>query len=163
MNRQEYDNLPRGLGTGKDRAPVRTRAGTAERDAVITRIGDAFAGGYLTREEADERLSQAMHAMLADELRPLVEDLPGPPPPAAERWKSAAACYRDSVHFWLAGIPAGLLVMVVPVSVIATFGGRLSAARSTVITVTLIIGLYILIISVVQAVEAHVRKEKGRF
>jgi hypothetical protein len=68
--------------------PVRTgsvRIGDAERDQAISELGEHFVAGRLTREEFDERSDQAGRARYADDLAPLLADLPDPAAPAARQ------------------------------------------------------------------------------
>jgi hypothetical protein len=53
------------------------RIGDAERDTAVERLGEHFAAGRLTKEEFDERATQASAARYDDDLRPLFADLPG--------------------------------------------------------------------------------------
>ncbi|MCI1747825.1 MAG: DUF1707 domain-containing protein [Acidipropionibacterium sp.] len=54
----------------------RIRAGFADRDATLSRLGDAYAAGYLDQQEFDERSSRATTARFRDDLVPLTGDLP---------------------------------------------------------------------------------------
>ncbi|WP_181833685.1 DUF1707 SHOCT-like domain-containing protein [Acidipropionibacterium virtanenii] len=54
----------------------RVRAGFADRDATVSRLGDAYAAGYLQDAEYQERSDRAVSAKFRDELDPLVTDLP---------------------------------------------------------------------------------------
>ena len=51
-------------------------ASDADRERAVTRLGDHFAEGRLTRPELDERLTTALRARTADDLRRLMADLP---------------------------------------------------------------------------------------
>jgi DNA-binding PadR family transcriptional regulator len=51
-------------------------ASDADRERAVASLGDHFAEGRLTREELDERLSRALSARTADDLRRLMADLP---------------------------------------------------------------------------------------
>lgn len=61
----------------------RMRVSDADRERVAARLRDHFAEGRLTQEELDERISAALGAKTAGELRPLTADLPEPVPVAA--------------------------------------------------------------------------------
>lgn len=54
------------------------RIGDAERDSAVERLGEHFAAGRLTKDEFDERATQATQARYDSDLRPLFADLPGP-------------------------------------------------------------------------------------
>lgn len=54
----------------------RIRAGFADRDATLSRLGDAYAAGYLDQHEFDERSSRATTARFRDDLVALTGDLP---------------------------------------------------------------------------------------
>jgi hypothetical protein len=56
------------------------RISDAERDAAVTALGEHYAAGRLTKDEYDERASQAYAARTASALRPLFVDLPAPHP-----------------------------------------------------------------------------------
>lgn len=54
----------------------RVRAGFADRDTAISRLGDAYAAGYLQDAEYQDRSDRAVAARFRDELDALVADLP---------------------------------------------------------------------------------------
>lgn len=54
----------------------RIRAGYADRDDTLSRLGDALAAGYLDQEEFDERGTLASTARFREELVRLTDDLP---------------------------------------------------------------------------------------
>jgi hypothetical protein len=54
------------------------RVSDAERDAVVTELGEHFQAGRLDQAEFDERLSAAMTAKTRRQLDALLTDLPGP-------------------------------------------------------------------------------------
>lgn len=58
----------------------RMRVSDADREAVTARLRDHYAEGRLTSTELDERVSAALSAKTAGELRVLTRDLPGPAP-----------------------------------------------------------------------------------
>jgi hypothetical protein len=60
----------------------RIRVSDADRDHVTARLRDHFAQGRLTPEELDERLSAALNAKTAGDLRRVMADLPEPAPVA---------------------------------------------------------------------------------
>jgi uncharacterized membrane protein len=72
------------------------RVSDADRDRVASALREHFAAGRLTPDELDERVSAALNAKTAGELRRVMADLPGPGPvppsaqpgpvPAAPRW-----------------------------------------------------------------------------
>jgi len=68
--------------TGNDR-PAAMRASDADRDAVVSDLGEHFQAGRLTAEEFDERTGRALAARTVGELGELVTDLPAARPAAA--------------------------------------------------------------------------------
>ena len=54
----------------------RVRAADADRDALLTVLGEAHAHGRLDADEIDERQNAALRARYLDDLLPLVADLP---------------------------------------------------------------------------------------
>jgi DNA-binding PadR family transcriptional regulator len=52
------------------------RASDADRERAVASLRDHFAAGRLTRAELDERLTAALSARMADDLRRLMADLP---------------------------------------------------------------------------------------
>src|ERR1700728_480670 len=60
----------------------RIRVSDADREQVTERLRDHFAEGRLTREELDERVTAALSAKTAGDLRRLMVDLPGDAPVA---------------------------------------------------------------------------------
>jgi uncharacterized protein DUF1707 len=63
----------------------RMRVSDADRERVAALLRDHFAEGRLTQEELDERISAALRAKTAGDLRPLMTDLPEPVPVARRR------------------------------------------------------------------------------
>lgn len=53
------------------------RVGDAERDRVTEALHEHFAAGRLTRDELDQRLTVALSAKTAGDLRAITHDLPG--------------------------------------------------------------------------------------
>ena len=67
----------------------RIRVSDADRDHVTARLRDHFAQGRLTPAELDERLSAALSAKTAGDLRRIMADLPEPAqvaPRTAVQW-----------------------------------------------------------------------------
>jgi Domain of unknown function (DUF1707) len=58
----------------------RIRVSDADRERVTARLRDHYAEGRLTREELDERVTAALNAKTAGDLRGLMTDLPGDAP-----------------------------------------------------------------------------------
>jgi len=52
------------------------RASDADRDAVVTALGEHFQAGRLTSEELDDRMGRALSAKTLGELATLTTDLP---------------------------------------------------------------------------------------
>jgi hypothetical protein len=66
----------------------RIRVSDADRDRVTARLREHFAAGRLTSDEMEERISAALHAKTAGDLRHVMADLPEPAaavPGAAQR------------------------------------------------------------------------------
>jgi hypothetical protein len=61
----------------------RMRVSDSDRDHVATQLRDYYAEGRLTNEELDERVTAALNAKTAGDLRRLMTDLPSPAPAAA--------------------------------------------------------------------------------
>jgi DNA-binding PadR family transcriptional regulator len=67
-------------------AEDRIRISDHDREHATARICDHFAEGRLTREELDERITAALNARTAGDLRRVMADLPGPAP-AWQSWR----------------------------------------------------------------------------
>jgi len=61
----------------------RIRVSDADRDRVTTRLREHFGEGRLTHDELDERISAALSAKTAGDLRRVMADLPEPAPAQA--------------------------------------------------------------------------------
>lgn len=77
--------------------PDGLRAGTADRERVVSRLNEAFAEGRLEVGELDQRVAAAYSARTVGELRPLTVDLPGPDLPAPDPLRSPSLPPRPSV------------------------------------------------------------------
>ncbi|MFT4167274.1 MAG: DUF1707 domain-containing protein [Microlunatus sp.] len=64
--------------------PVPQRIGDAERDRAAEYLREHMSVGRLTQEEFDERITAALQARTAADLKPLFDDLP-PPRPGQEQ------------------------------------------------------------------------------
>jgi hypothetical protein len=65
------------MSEGPRRYPPSTmRASDADRDVVLTELGEHFQAGRLTSDELDERTGKALQARTFGELAPLMADLP---------------------------------------------------------------------------------------
>jgi hypothetical protein len=60
----------------------RIRISDSDRDRAATQLRDYYAEGRLTAEELDERVTAALNAKTAGDLRRLMTDLPSPAPAA---------------------------------------------------------------------------------
>jgi hypothetical protein len=56
--------------------PDTMKASDADRDGVVTELGEHFQAGRLTSDELDERTGKALQARTFGELAPLTADLP---------------------------------------------------------------------------------------
>jgi hypothetical protein len=71
----------------------RMRISDSDRDRTTAQLRDYYAEGRLTSEELDERVTAALHAKTAGDLRRLMTDLPstapaaGGPPYGAPSWE----------------------------------------------------------------------------
>jgi hypothetical protein len=105
------------------------RIGDAEREAAVSALGEHYAAGRLSKEEYDERASQAYQARTRSALWPLFADLPRPEaerppaPPTGGRtrtghqgWRLGAALLPMLVVFFvvslLVGHPVFLLLIL---------------------------------------------------
>jgi hypothetical protein len=103
----------------------RMRVSDAEREAVTARLRDNFAEGRLTQDELDERVSAALGAKTAGDLRTLTTDLPGPapvPPRPAPRpsWDGPAPWRHHRRHH---RPPVGAFLIIALLLVLASGGG----------------------------------------
>lgn len=93
------------------------RAGDADRDAILTQLGEHFGAGRLTAEEFDERSGQALSARTLGELDDLMCDLPRirdpmpehrpPPPPRGTGFLSALIPVGVAVAFVTSAVTIG--------------------------------------------------------
>jgi DNA-binding PadR family transcriptional regulator len=68
---------PDPVGCTASRPPAdQVRASDADRERAVASLRDHFAAGRLTRAELDERLTAALSARMAGDLRRLMADLP---------------------------------------------------------------------------------------
>jgi DNA-binding PadR family transcriptional regulator len=85
---RERAGMPRGRahhqGTGRA-ADDHIRVSDGDRERATARLCDHFAEGRLTRAEFDERITAALNARTAGDLRRLTDDLPAPTPPPSQR------------------------------------------------------------------------------
>lgn len=139
----------------RDLEPAK-RAGTPERNQTIDLISWAYAHGYLGDDESQERIGQAIKARYITDLDALTADLTEPVD-TVDHLKEWWRVKRDSMYVWCAGIPAGLIVAVMPVSMIVTFTGGIEWWKVVPIVLTIILGLYMVIVSIVGAVGAYDR------
>jgi hypothetical protein len=73
------------MTTSPRRVPAaQLRAGDADRDTILTQLGEHFGAGRLTAEELDERSERALSARTMGELDELMSDLPRLRPPLPE-------------------------------------------------------------------------------
>ncbi|QVQ50610.1 DUF1707 and DUF2154 domain-containing protein [Spiractinospora alimapuensis] len=73
------------------------RASDAERDALVTRLGEAMAEGRLDVAEYEERVDVALAARSRGELERLTDDLPAPTPAKRDGPMQGAERLTDSV------------------------------------------------------------------
>ncbi|MGA9749137.1 MAG: DUF1707 domain-containing protein [Nocardioides sp.] len=92
---------------------ARLRASDADRVVVLAALGDAYADGRLTREEYDERSTEAGLAKTLGDLPPLLSDLV-PATSARVRVKSPEALHAQATLAYEARRRRLLLAMLVP-------------------------------------------------
>jgi hypothetical protein len=116
------------VAEGKDQEPVNImtrnyrpaamRASDADRDAVVSDLGEHFQAGRLTAAELDERTGRALTARTWGELGELAADLPAlrpaapPAAPAADRPQPAAGHTAPATTAALAGLAIAAVVLV---------------------------------------------------
>jgi hypothetical protein len=87
----------------------RIRVSDADREQVAAWLREHFAEGRLTSEELDERITAALSAKTAGDLRRVVADLPGPvPAPPQSRPVAPWGRPGPTGQPW-AGFPAGAI------------------------------------------------------
>jgi Domain of unknown function (DUF1707) len=91
--------------TGQD-----LRASDADRDAVVSDLGEHFQAGRLTADELDERTGRALTARTWGELRAVLADLPATRPAPSPVMSRRAAPPVPTV---LAGLAVVALVLLV--------------------------------------------------
>ncbi len=127
----------------------RIRLSDAERDAALSRLQTAFAAGWITAPEFDERFEQVRHAKVRAELTDVLCDLPAEPARSASRGParapgSPAMPGRQRISFALLGVrryrgqwvvPPGLTLVAVAGAVVvdlrnASFAGPDAVIRA---------------------------------
>ena len=90
------------------RRPARPdlRASDAERDAVVTELGEHFQQGRLDQVEFDERVTQALAARTESDLRALLADLP----PTREAPAPQPRTWAPRLPFLVPLLFAGILI-----------------------------------------------------
>jgi hypothetical protein len=90
------------------------RVGDREREKVITRLGQAFAQGYLSVPQYETRLDRALEAQTAGALNETLADLPIKRIVRSDPRRRAAriAAARRGVRIHLAAYLAASLVMI---------------------------------------------------
>ncbi|MCL6736115.1 DUF1707 SHOCT-like domain-containing protein [Streptomyces neyagawaensis] len=79
------------------------RVSDRDRDEVLAVLAAALAEGRLAPYEHASRAEQALRARTADELAPLVADLPEPAPSRAERDRKDLKDWLAEWRYWLGG------------------------------------------------------------
>ncbi len=62
------------------REPVETRIGDQDRDQAVNHLREHLAAGRLDAGEFEDRMSRALEARTASQIKPLFDDLPEPKP-----------------------------------------------------------------------------------
>lgn len=108
--------------------PSAMRASDADRDAVLTELGEHFQAGRLTSDELDERTGRALQARTFGDLAQLTADLPAATParPAASAARSPATRPAGAWPPALVPVALGLIAVAVVAGTLigAGTGGR---------------------------------------
>lgn len=91
------------------------RASDADRDAVVTALGEHFQAGRITAEELDDRTGKALTARTMPELQDLTVDLPssGAAVPTPTQLPPAGLAQRQARPLRQLAVPAALAIIVV--------------------------------------------------
>jgi hypothetical protein len=98
----------------------RIRVSDADRERAAARLREHFAEGRLAQEELDERLSAALGAKTAADLRRVMVDLPGPAPVPAQAgplgpWTAGhGLALRRGPRLWPLAVFALIAALVIP-------------------------------------------------
>lgn len=103
-----------------ERQPLPTRASTAERAAVVDRLGRGLTHGQLDLDEYEQRAETARRVVSTGDLAALTRDLP---PDADERRRRDLQEWLAEWRWWLAGV----LVLTGTWGVQSLVGGELRA------------------------------------
>lgn len=98
--------------TGPD-LPAAMRASDADRDAVVSDLGENFLAGRLTAAELDERTGRALTARTWGELRDLLADLPAARPEPRLPASLGSRLLPPPLVTALAGLAIAALVLAV--------------------------------------------------
>lgn len=78
----------------------RIRISDADREEMTARLRDHFAEGRLSREELDDRVTEALSAKTFGELRRIMADLPDPAPVPSRARQAPPLAGRHGVVVW---------------------------------------------------------------
>jgi hypothetical protein len=95
----------------------RIRVSDADRERVAARLRDHFAEGRLSQDELDERLSAALGAKTAGDLRRVMSDLPGAAPVPAQAGlmgPTRVLAFRRGPRLWPLAMFALIAALVIP-------------------------------------------------
>ena len=97
----------------------RIRVSDADRERVAARLREHFAEGRLSQEELDERLSAALGAKTAGDLRRVMADLPDPaqapvPVQAGPLGPARGLAFRRGPRLWPVAVFALIAALVIP-------------------------------------------------
>lgn len=130
--------------TQDDDASNQLRASDAEREAVVSRLGDAVAEGRLTLEEFSERMEKALGARTGGELVALTGDLPSgvvpARPPRAPRAKWQVSLVGDVTRRGRWKVPADLRVLTLVGDAVLDLTQAELVSRDATITVAGLVG-----------------------
>jgi hypothetical protein len=82
----------------------RIRVSDADRDAAAAALREHYAAGRLTCDEMEERVSAALSAKTAGDLRRVLADLPGPAPVLPRAWDAGPSAHWGTPPW--PGLPA---------------------------------------------------------
>ena len=91
----------------------RIRVSDADRERAAARLREHFAEGRLSSDEMGERISAALSAKTAGDLRRILADLPAPAPVPAQPWPGPWTAGRGP-RIWPLAVLALIAVLVLP-------------------------------------------------
>lgn len=101
------------------------RAGNTDRERYTTHLAQMCAEGFLTEDEFRSRRDEALTAVMKDDLRALVRDLPEMPSLPERRYKTQVCGddYPFSARRWIATAVIGLTLITLPGPLMSGYWG----------------------------------------